>query len=267
MRRISICLAVIGAVLLVPPVATSAAPDVKFKALAVAISGYPETGNLYNGGAAVQAEYLIKGTEYEGSPPPLSGINFYLPKGVKLNTKGWKTCSKSVLEPSGPGAKSCPPASHAGPLGLVRGFVTLGGERVKENATLESFYAPGGGLLFFTAGHNPVSLEILSSGRYLHLGGSGGFGPELETQIPLVESLPGAPYASVESITVKTGSARGPRSPKKAIYYGTLPKKGSCPKQGFKVKSEVIFAAVGGLPRQVVTKTYNAPCPRRTANR
>jgi hypothetical protein len=247
--------------LLALPAAASATPEVKFKAKAVPIPGYPHTGNIYGAGAAVQAEYLITGKEYEGSPPPLSGINFYLPKGTKLNTGGWPICAKSVLEPSGAGPKGCPAKSHAGPTGTVNGFVTLGGERVKEAATVESFYAPGGGLEFFTAGHSPVSLEILSSGHYLHKGGSGGFGPELETEIPLVESLPGAPYASVESINIKAGSARGPKSPSKAIYYGRVPKRGSCHKPGFKIKTEVIFAAVGGLPRQVVTKTYNAPCP------
>jgi hypothetical protein len=213
----------------------------------------------------VEAEYLITGTEYEGSPPPLAGINFYLPSGVKLNNKGWPTCQKSVLEPAGAGPEHCPAGSHAGPTGVVHGFVTLGGERVKEEAEVQSFYAPGGGLEFFTKGHTPVVLEIISSGKYIHLGGGGGFGPELETEIPLVESLPGAPYASVESIKVKAGAARGPKSPKKAIYYGTVPKK--CPKGGFKIKTEVIFAAVAGLPRQVVTKVYSAPCPRRAAKR
>ena len=67
------------------------------------IPGYPETGNIYGAGAAVEAEYLITGTEYEGSPPPLAGINFYLPTGSKLHTTGFPTCAKSVLEPSGPG--------------------------------------------------------------------------------------------------------------------------------------------------------------------
>jgi hypothetical protein len=265
MRRASTCLAVLGALLLALPAVASATPEVKFKAIAVPIPGYPETGNLFNAGAAVEAEYQITGTEYENSPPPLAGINFFLPAGTKLHNTGWPTCAKSVLEPSGQGPKSCSAASHAGPTGTAVGFVTLGGERVKETTTIESFYAPGGGLEFFTAGHSPVSLEILSSGHYVHLGGGGGFGPELETEIPLVESLPGAPYASVESIKVKAGSARGPKSPKKAVYYGTVPKK--CPKGGFPIKTEVIFAAVGGLPRQVVTKTYKAPCPRRAAHR
>jgi hypothetical protein len=241
----------------------SATPEVTFKAEAVPIPGYPGTGNIYGAGSAIKAEYTITGKEYEGSPPPLAGINFYFPTGTKLHPAGFPTCAKSILEPSGAGPSHCPPASRAGPTGEVQGFVTLGGERVRENATVESFYGPGNGVEFFTVGHSPVALEILSSGRWPHLGNAGGFGPELETEIPLVASVPGAPYASVEKIRIEGGSARGPHDPRKAIYYGRVPKKGQCPKAGFLVKTEVFFAEVGGLPRQEVTKEYRGPCPRR----
>jgi hypothetical protein len=258
------CLAVALAVAAAPVEVASATPTVIAHGEAVPIPGYPETGNIYGAGAAVLAEYHITGSEYEGSPPPLAGINVYLPKGTILHTAGFKTCAPSVLEPSGPGPAACPPASRAGPPGEVHGFVTLGGERVKETATVESFFAPGGGLEFFTAGHSPVSLEVLSSGTIHNPHGAAGFGPEFETQIPLVASLPGAPYASVESIKVRVGNAYGPRNPKKATYYGRVPKKGLCPKGGFRAKTEVIFAAVGGLPLQTVTKEIRVPCPHRS---
>ena len=74
-------------------------------------------------------------------------------------------------------------------------------------------------------------------------------------------SVPGAPYASVEKIKIEAGSAYGPKNPKKAVYYGRVPTK--CPKHYFPVKTEVIFAGVGGLPQQTVTKEYHAPCPRK----
>ena len=44
------------------------------------IPGFPGTGNIKGAGAAVQAEYTISGTEYGGYPPPVEGINFYLPR-------------------------------------------------------------------------------------------------------------------------------------------------------------------------------------------
>ena len=52
-------------------------------------------------------------------------------------------------------------------------------------------------------GHSPVSLEILSKAHYVKLGG--GFGPKLIAEVPLVETVPGAPDASVLRISVKVG--------------------------------------------------------------
>ena len=106
----------------------SALPTVTFKAEAVAIKGFPHTGNILGAGAAVQAEYKISGTEYDNSPPPLIGINFYLPSGTKLHTTGFPTCSKTTLEQFGP--VKCSKGSAAGPVGTAEGFVTFGGERV-----------------------------------------------------------------------------------------------------------------------------------------
>ena len=261
MRRASTCLAVLGFAVLALPGVASALPTVHFKAEAVPIAGFPHTGNILGAGAAVQAEYTISGNEYQGSPPPIIAINFYLPSGTKLHPSGFPTCSKTTLEQFGP--IKCSKGSAAGPIGKVLGFVTFGGERVVEPAELSSFYAPGGGIEFFTDGHSPVSLEILSSGHYVNLGGAHGYGPELETIVPLVASVPGAPYASVTSITVKAGSAytTGKGKNKKTIYYGKVPTK--CPKGGFPMKTEVIFAENGEESKpESVTETYKAPCPR-----
>ena len=258
MRRASTCLAVLGLALLAIPGVASALPTVTFKAQAVPITGFPGTGNILGAGAAVKAEYTIAGTEYQGSPPPIIGVNFFLPSGSKLHTSGFPTCSKPTLEQFGP--IKCPKGSAAGPIGRALGYVTFGGERVEEEAEISSFYAPGGGIEFFTDGHTPVSLEILSSGHYVNLGGGGGYGPELITEVPLIASVPGAPYASVKTIDVKAGSAY--KSHGKPVYYGRLPKK--CPTGGFPIKTEVIFAENGEMSKpESVPATYKAPCPRK----
>jgi hypothetical protein len=192
---------------------------------------------------------------------PLIGVNFFLPKGTKLHTTGFPTCPPATLEPSGPGPAKCPKGSAAGPVGHVLGAVAFGKEVVPEEATLESFYKPGGGIEFFTFGHSPVSLEILSKGHYTKLAGGGGFGPELITEVPLVETVPGAQDASVEKIEVQAGSAI--KKGGKTIYYGTVPKKGECPKGGFNIKAEFMFAGLGGLSPVTVPVSYKAPCPRR----
>ncbi len=265
MRRASTCLAVLGLALLALPSVASAAPEVKFKAKAVPITGYAETGNILNAGSAVEAEYNISGTEYGGFPAPLIGVNFYLPNGREdLHRKASRPAPSAIItiekEPS-----KCPAKSHAGPVGFVEGVVAFGKTRVPEQATLESFYAPGGGLTFFTFGHDPVSLEIASTGKYTSLNGSGGKGPELMTQVPLVETVPGAPDASVEKIIVKVGSAEGPKGKhsKKDQYYGSVPSK--CPKGGFPIKTELTFAGLAGLTQETVTKEYKAPCPTKKA--
>ncbi len=262
MRRAAAYLSILGFIVLALPSVASALPTVRFKAAAVPIpkpggGTYPHTGNILGAGAAVQAEYKIEGNEYDGSPPPIIGINFYLPSRTKLHPTGFPTCSKTTLEQFG--SVRCPKGSAAGPIGKVIGFVTFGNERVEESAELSSFYAPGGGFLFLTDGHSPVSLEIISNAHYVNVGGAGGFGPKLVAAVPLVASVPGAPYASVKSITVKAGSAYKSRG--KTIYYGTVPK--ACPKGGFPLKTEVIFAENGDpLTPVTVTKTYKAPCPR-----
>jgi hypothetical protein len=262
MRRASTCLAVLGFALLALPGAASAVPTVKFKATAVPIPGFPGTGNIAGAGSAVQAEYQIEGNEYAGSPPPIIGVNFYLPKGTKLHPSGFPTCAKPTLEQFGP--VKCPKGSAAGPIGKVQGFVTFGNERVEETIELSSYYAPGGGFFFFANGHTPVSLEILSSGHYVNLGGAGGFGPELLTEVPLVASVPGAPYASVKTITVKAGSAY--KKGKNTIYYGRVPT-GKC-SGGLLIKTEVIFAENGEPSKPItVPASYKAPCPRRAAKK
>jgi hypothetical protein len=259
MRTATVAAAAVGLTSLALCASASAAPQVTFKAEAVPIPGFPHTGNIAGHGAAVKAEYTISGQEYGGFPPPLIGVTFSLPTGTKLHTSGFPTCPRGTLEPAGQGPVACPRGSAAGPVGRVLGIVAFGTQRVAEEATLESFYAPGGGLFFFTAGHSPVSLEILSRAHYVNLRGGGGFGPKLIAEVPLVETVPGAPDASVEKINVRVGSAM--RRHGKAIYYGTLPTR--CPKKYLLVKSELTFAALGGLSQVTVPVTYKARCPRR----
>jgi hypothetical protein len=264
MRRASICLAVLGLAVLALPGVASAKPTVTFKATAVPITGYKGTGNILGAGAALESEFKISGTEYGGFPAPLIGVNVSLPTGSKLHTSGFPTCPLATLEHEG--AIACKKA-EAGPVGRALGVVAFGETRVPEETEIFSFYAPGGGFEFLADGHDPVELEIISDGHYVNLGGAAGFGPKLETTIPLVVTVPGAPDASVEKINVKVGSAIGPKNnPKKDTYYGRLPTK--CPKGGFPLKAELTFAPnaqehLPGSNPETVTVLYKAPCPRK----
>jgi hypothetical protein len=258
MRRVFVgCLAAFGVAALSLPALAGAVPTVAVKAKIVPIKGFPGTGNKLGAGAAVESQVTISGTEYGGFPPPLIGVNVFLPKGTVLHPSGFPACSPAILEPSGPGPKSCPKGSAAGPVGKATGVVAFGTEIVPETVTIEPFYAPGGGLEFFTFGHSPVLLEILSKAHYV--AASGLYNRELIAEVPLVETVPGAQDASVKTISVKVGSAI--RKNGKTIYYGRVPKK--CPKGGFPAKAELTFAGLGGLTQTTVTKTLKVPCPRK----
>ena len=160
------------------------------------IPGFPHTGNILGAGAALKAEYTISGTEYGGFPPPLIGVKFYGPASAKLHPQGFATCAPSVIETSGTGAM---PEEHpkAGPVGSASGVVSFGTERVGETVSVQPFFAPGGNLEFFADGTSPVSIEILSKGKVVN--SSPPFGPTVVAEVPLVESVPGALDASVET--------------------------------------------------------------------
>jgi hypothetical protein len=277
MRKLLIPLAAASLAALAPAPATWAAVSAKiavFRAKAVPVSrpgrgSYPHTGNCLGCAAAVEAEYVIEGSGYgvtaqnpNGGIPPISQVNFYLPAGARLHPQGFRTCAEATLANFGPGA--CPRTSAASPVGSVLGEVTFGAERVPEEAELRAFFAPGGGLLFYTAGHSPVALEIISSGHFVN-SHRRPYGMELITLVPPVPSVPGAPLASVRRIKIKAGAAY-PKG-RSIVSYGYMPSR--CPKGGFPVETEVTFGGSFGpgrefgIPAQTQIATYRAPCPRR----
>lgn len=253
MRRASIYLAVLGLAALALPGVASAAPTVTIKVKVVPIPGFPGTGYILGAGAAEKFEFSIAGTEYSGFPAPLIGVNVFLPKGTKLHPEGFPTCPVASLEKTG----VCPSKSKAGPVGHALGVVAFGTERVPEELTVQPYFAPGGGLEFFAAGHTPTVIELISKGHFVP--SSGAFDEESITEVPLVETVPGAPDGSAERISVAVGTAI--KKGKKTIYYGTVPSK--CPAGGFPFRAELMFAGLGGLTPQTVLVAYKVPCPKK----
>lgn len=241
------------------PVAAGAAPkvSVKAKVLPVPINpssakskSYPKTGNILGAGASVETQFTISGTEYGGFPSPLTGVLVYLPAGTKLHPQGFATCSSAILESHE--VQKCPKKSVASPKGEVLGVVSFGSTRVQEKASVQAFFTSGGGLAFFTEGTSPTLIEILSTGRFSSA--SGAFSQKLTAVVPLVETVPGAPFASVESIRIKVGAAY--MKGKKLVSYGTVPKK--CPTGGFPAKTELKF-----LSGETSTASIKVPCPKK----
>jgi hypothetical protein len=237
----------------------SAQPNVAIKAKIVPIPvnpssphspTYPGTGNMLGAGAALEATLSISGTEYGGFPSPVTKVVVELPAGVKLHPQGFATCSDAILQSHE--VQKCPKRSVAGPTGEVLGVVSFGGTRVTEKATIQAFFAPGGGLAFYTEGTSPAELEVLAIGNFSTAPKP--FGPMLTVPVPLVETVPGAPYASVLTIKGKVGAAF--KQGKKLVSYGTVPK--TCPKGGFRGKVEITF-----LSGETVTVFPTVPCPKR----
>jgi hypothetical protein len=260
MQRNLICALMLILTASIAPAMAFAAPTVKVKAEAVPIPGFPHTGDILGAGTAAHGEVTIEGSEYFGSPPPVIGVNVYLPLGVRLHPSGFPTCEASTIEQLGPSA--CPKGSAAGPVGKAIGFVSFGGERVEETAELFTFYGPGGGGYVLADGHTPVSLEILSTEHLVKPGDSNGSGPEMNFGVPLVASVPGAPYASIRSIDFQAGSAY--RSHGRTIYYARLPS--TCPSGGWPAREEVIFAESGEPSRpETVDVSEKVSCPKEAA--
>jgi hypothetical protein len=241
------------------PATALAAPKVtvKAKVLPVPINpasakskNYPKTGNILGAGASVETKFTISGTEYGGFPLPLTGVQVYLPAGTKLHPQGFATCSNAILESHE--VQKCPKRSVASPKGEVLGVVSFGSTRVQEKASVQAFFASGNKLAFFTEGTSPTLIEILSTGSFS--AASKPFGQKLNAVVPLVETVPGAPFASVLSIRIKVGAAF--MQGKKLISYGTVPKK--CPKGGFPAKTELKF-----LNGETSTASIKVPCPKK----
>lgn len=256
-RTAPICLAALTLAVLGFTGVARATPRVVLEAEFVPIQGFPETGNVSGNGAALQTEWRINGSEYGANPPPLTGINLYLPAGTGVHPEGFPVCLNPAL---GLGANGCPVGSSLGPSGEASAVVPSGKDRYEEKVSVRALLASGGGELWYFKGTEPWPLEFLSTGSVRNAPAP--FGPELVAPIPLVRAEDGAPDLSIERLNIQLGAAykRGPRT----ISYLTVPS--TCPSGGAPVKAEVSFAAEDGQPPQTITASYKMQCPHRGAN-
>jgi hypothetical protein len=146
-------------------------------------------------------------------PPPLTGMQLRYPRGINffLNNLGTRRCSERVLEESGP--VGCPRNSVMG-YGVVRTGIVLGDTPVRESSPITILRAPERdghlALLFFAEGREPVVTTVIFSG--LLLSAKEPFGGNVKIGVPLVETLPGAPYVSVLHLHATIG-------PEHLTYY------------------------------------------------
>ena len=153
-RRRRLVAAILGAAATVVVSATVAwgAPRVTFKVRPVPIEGFRHTGNIAGAGAAIETDYRISGREYGGFPPPLVGLNLYMPAGTDVHPADFPTCPPP-REPEALGPQHGSRPCSAGPAGPARAFVAFGKRVRPEAATIEASYAPGGNLTLALVGH------------------------------------------------------------------------------------------------------------------
>ena len=202
-------------------------------------------------------------------PPPLTEMQLSYPRGINffLNDLGIRRCAESVLQASGPAG--CPPDSAMG-YGVVETGIVLGGTPVQESSPVTILRAPERdghlALLFFAEGREPVVTNVIFSGVLLPARDP--FGGNVKIGVPLVETLPGAPYVSVLHLHATIG-------PEHLTYYHNvdgvslafapqgllLPP--TCPRASFPFAAIFVFS--DGTHAQAST---TVPCtPGRAAHR
>jgi hypothetical protein len=181
-------------------------------------------------------------------PSPLTQIQLRYPRnlGIDLSGLGLATCTAQILAASGP--RACPPNSVMG-YGVVFTGIVLGNTVITENAPITILRAPYSNdsnlaLLFYAEGTKPVATDTVFSG--LLVPAPMPFGGQVNIGVPLVETLPGAPYISVIRLHATLG-------PKGVTYYERvarvtlaykplgilLPPR--CPRGGFQFAAEFAF--------------------------
>jgi hypothetical protein len=145
----------------------------------------------------------------EPTPSPLLGVDLHLPAGIGLGrtTLGTAICEPVELYEQGP--QGCPSDSRLG-YGSALAEVPYGPEVVQEHAAVYAYRGATSEehttILFFAEGWLPVFADLIFPGQLLE--DTGPFSGSIDTQVPLVPSLPGGPNVSV----VQFQSTFGPKN-------------------------------------------------------
>jgi len=206
--------------------------------------------------------FTITGSEGQ-IPPPLRNVDLHLPGEIGLGrtTLGTAICEPVYLYEEGP--EGCPANSHVG-YGTALAEVPYGPEIVQEHAAV---YAYRGNsehehitILFLAEARAPVFADLVFPGQILE--DKPPYSASIDTEVPLVPSLPGGPDVSV----VQFQSTFGPQH----LIYEREEANGEvqlykprgvsvppvCPRGGFPFAADLSFA-----DGSHITAHASAPCP------
>lgn len=203
--------------------------------------------------ATLTALLNFTGTEYAGGPEPLTRVILRLPVGTVLSSEGFPTCPPQILEQKGPAG--CPAGSKAGPTGSFNAIAAFGSERVTENGTTETFFTEGGGVLAYFLGTSPVAIELIS--RAVFEPASAPFGPAVNFEVPLIQTVPGAPDASLTALTIGLGAFIR----KGGHETGSVTVPEGCPKGALSWRADATFNDETGLHEMTAHAEAETACP------
>jgi hypothetical protein len=198
------------------------------------------------------------------APPPLTSLDLRIPAGMNYTrtTLGLSICRPSALLAKG--LAGCPPNSRLG-YGSALVEVPFGIGAGHEIPEVQAVAGPSSSgnlvVLFYANGLFPVSAQLTFAGEVLP--DSGAFGSQLQTNVPLVASVPGGPDVSIVSVQSTIGPAH-------LTYYKhvhgrlvafrprgvAVPER--CPRGGFPFAAS--FAFQDGSE---TTASTTVPCPAR----
>jgi hypothetical protein len=197
-------------------------------------------------------------------PSPITEFNLDYPEdlGIAVSGLGVETCTLAVLETLGPAG--CPRDSLMG-YGSAQTEFAAGPKAIREPALITIVRAPteDGRLSLFihASGENPVIAELNFPALFLPTASP--LDAHLQTHIPLIPSLPGAPYVAVVDLSATLG-------PHGLLYTeqvgdttvtyrpGGILLPPTCPRGGFRFAATFGFEDGGHAAAKAVV-----PCPRR----
>jgi hypothetical protein len=205
-----------------------------------------------------------------GSSMPLTNVSLFLPNEMGLATSGLglRNCVRSRLEAFGPAG--CPPASLMG-RGTATAEIPIEGDPVAESAQIEVFSArvQNGhlALMVYADALSPVSAQLVFPATVIPA--SSPYGEGVDTNVPLVPTIPGAPDVAVTRFQMALGSTRAGAN--SFVYYHSIGGRRVaysprglilppvCPRGGFPFKAEFVFQ-----DDTTATARTSVPCPRAT---
>lgn len=198
------------------------------------------------------------------APPPLTSLDLRIPAGMNYTTT---TLGLSICQPASllaNGLAGCPPNSRLG-YGSALVEVPFGAGAGHEIPEVQAVAGPSraGNLvvLFYASGLFPVSAQLTFAGEVLP--DTGRFGSQLQTNVPLVTSVPGGPDVSIVNVQSTIGPAhltyyKHVHGRRVAFHPRGVAVPERCPRGGFPFAAS--FAFQDGSSTNAAT---TVPCPPR----